>query len=342
MRETSYTFCSEKARIPAWCDRILRKGDRLRQTTYNHVPTFRFSDHRPVYAHFICTVEIVDEKHKNRLNTELYEQRRAAVGSIATNADSDEDLIGYESIEPGLPPASSDRRKWWLDYSKGDQHTDPSVRLRRRRETATNMLKGLPARSAIRPPADTLIPNPSRPSNPFSSTTQSDWAKGQLHGGSQMTVLTSPNNIANLHSGLSSPASGASPGPPLPRRTIMQDHGDALLRKPSAASTVSRKPAPPVVPVKPVNLGGFNTTSGETAQSTIAGGLFIDAGGARGGKPPPPRPRGTSTKVARSLLDDDNHGAPAKLVRNKNVMDEDDNDSDQSQSLSGWAPLKPS
>jgi hypothetical protein len=27
----------------------------------------------------------------------------------------DEDLLGYESVEPGLPPASSDRRKWWLD-----------------------------------------------------------------------------------------------------------------------------------------------------------------------------------------------------------------------------------
>jgi len=42
---------SEKARIPAWCDRVLRKGDNIRQIHYNDAP-LRFSDHRPVYATF--------------------------------------------------------------------------------------------------------------------------------------------------------------------------------------------------------------------------------------------------------------------------------------------------
>lgn len=37
-----------------------------------------------------------------------------AAGANMEDTD-DEDLIGYEAIEPGLPPASSDRRKWWLD-----------------------------------------------------------------------------------------------------------------------------------------------------------------------------------------------------------------------------------
>lgn len=112
---------SEKGRIPAWCDRILRKGDNLRQINYTTAP-LRFSDHRPVYATFQCTVNMVDEKRKDQMRNELYEQRRAAVGdSIANTNDEDtddEDLIGYESIEPGLPPASSDRRKWWLDSGR--------------------------------------------------------------------------------------------------------------------------------------------------------------------------------------------------------------------------------
>jgi hypothetical protein len=111
---------SEKARIPAWCDRVLRKGDNIRQINYDAAP-LRFSDHRPVYATFQCLISKVDDKKKEQLSQELYRQRRAVVGdthAAGTGDDTDlddEDLIGYDSIEPGLPPASSDRRKWWLD-----------------------------------------------------------------------------------------------------------------------------------------------------------------------------------------------------------------------------------
>jgi hypothetical protein len=112
---------SEKARIPAWCDRILRKGDNLRQINYESAP-LKFSDHRPVYASFQCLISKIDEKKKEALSDELYLQRRTNVGDPTANGpmddSDDEDLIGYDSIEPGLPPASSDRRKWWLDNGK--------------------------------------------------------------------------------------------------------------------------------------------------------------------------------------------------------------------------------
>lgn len=109
---------SEKARIPAWCDRVLRKGDNIRQINYDAAP-LRFSDHRPVYATFQCLISKIDEGKKEQLSQELYRQRRAVVGDSHAAGEmddtDDEDLIGYDSIEPGLPPASSDRRKWWLD-----------------------------------------------------------------------------------------------------------------------------------------------------------------------------------------------------------------------------------
>ena len=79
----------------------------------------RFSDHRPVYATFQCSVSDVDEITKEALSRKLYAKRKADIGdTTATAGDEDiddEDLIGYESIAPELPPASSDRRKWWLD-----------------------------------------------------------------------------------------------------------------------------------------------------------------------------------------------------------------------------------
>ncbi|KAM0329882.1 hypothetical protein ACHAQA_004047 [Verticillium albo-atrum] len=109
---------SEKARIPAWTDRILRKGQNLRQLSYNSAP-LKFSDHRPVYATFQCTVSIIDEPHREQISQELYLRRKQEVGDPSTSLDTedsdDEDLIGYDAVEPGLPPASSDRQKWWLD-----------------------------------------------------------------------------------------------------------------------------------------------------------------------------------------------------------------------------------
>ena len=109
---------SEKARIPAWCDRILRKGDNLRQINYSTAP-LRFSDHRPVFATFECTVSVVNETIKNHFSNKLYHKRRLEVGNATTNTRTsdldDEDLIGYDPIVPGLLSASTDRKKWWLN-----------------------------------------------------------------------------------------------------------------------------------------------------------------------------------------------------------------------------------
>ncbi|KAG5983655.1 hypothetical protein E4U55_007579 [Claviceps digitariae] len=149
---------SEKARIPAWTDRILRKGSILRQLSYDSAP-LRFSDHRPVYATFECRVNIVNEETREKISRELYQRRKADVGDatahLGEGEDSDDgDLIGYDSVEPGLAPASSDRQKWWLD-------------------------NGLPARAQITVPNGRdglpMVLNPHRPSNPFGQTDEPDW-----------------------------------------------------------------------------------------------------------------------------------------------------------------------
>ncbi|KAI4133909.1 MAG: hypothetical protein LQ347_001963 [Umbilicaria vellea] len=97
------------------------KGDNLRQMKYS-TASLRFSDHRPVYAIFQCTISVVNESVKEGISREIYEKRRSEVGEITANSkgieNDDDDLIGYDAIAPGLPPASSDRRKWWLDNSK--------------------------------------------------------------------------------------------------------------------------------------------------------------------------------------------------------------------------------
>lgn len=155
---------SEKSRIPAWCDRVLRKGDNLRQINYTTAP-LRFSDHRPVFATFQCTISNVNEPLRDSLSREIYKQRKLNMGITTANARDDgvddEDLIGYESIAPELPPASSDRRKWWLD-------------------------NGLPAQSRVEPPIRNSTLNSQRSSNPFTPSNEPDWViipKSSMHQG---------------------------------------------------------------------------------------------------------------------------------------------------------------
>jgi hypothetical protein len=109
---------SDKGRIPAWTDRVLRKGNNIRQINYNSAP-LRFSDHRPVYATFEVDVSLIDEKHRDELNVTLYKKRKSAIGdgtAAAAIPDTDEeDLLGFEPVQSGWPSASSDRQKWWLD-----------------------------------------------------------------------------------------------------------------------------------------------------------------------------------------------------------------------------------
>ncbi|EPS42690.1 hypothetical protein H072_3317 [Dactylellina haptotyla CBS 200.50] len=152
---------SEKLRIPAWCDRILRKGSNVRQLTYNSAP-LKFSDHRPVYATFEATIQFIDEEVKEKLSQQIYASRRDSVGAATKYSstpnlldyyESDEDQVDQEPLAPGLPPASSDMRKWWLDH-------------------------GAPAKSTVKSPGENYELNTTKMmGNPFAPSIEKDWVK---------------------------------------------------------------------------------------------------------------------------------------------------------------------
>jgi hypothetical protein len=72
-----------------------------------------------VYAVFECVISTVNVELENKLRNEIYNKEKRSISNATVSARSDgtddEESIGYDSIGPGLPPASSDRRKWWLD-----------------------------------------------------------------------------------------------------------------------------------------------------------------------------------------------------------------------------------
>ncbi|RAL15693.1 SacI domain and endonuclease/exonuclease/phosphatase family protein [Aspergillus homomorphus CBS 101889] len=145
---------SEKARIPAWCDRILWKGSNLRQIDYD-TANLRFSDHRPVWATFTCLISILNEEQKARLQHMLYSKYQhspcAVVTSKVKRADTGSGFLSHignaTRIEHSAINSTYD--KWWL-------------------------CQGKPVRSQVIPPAHNYIWNIHRNSNPF-LWDQNDW-----------------------------------------------------------------------------------------------------------------------------------------------------------------------
>ncbi|KAI9745444.1 MAG: inositol polyphosphate 5-phosphatase [Claussenomyces sp. TS43310] len=369
---------SEKARIPAWTDRILRKGNNLRQTEYAIAP-LRFSDHRPVYGLFDCTVSIIDESIREALSRRIFEKRRAEIGGTVVNARTDdtddEDLIGYDSIEPGLPPASSDRKKWWLENSQ-------------------------PARSTVKAPMRNSIPNPNRPSNPWKYTEEPDWVTVPRTNSNRSESYQSSASVSTSSSGGRTTANnrivaGSRKLPPPfvasparkeisiePSRALTQ----SLQRQNSVSSTTSQtsnsKTAPPVgkkpshlvvaktgssvhivssagenegsrgvvkVPVRgrsmaevqtsfpPPPGSGSESTDG-TANSSRSASYHDQNRSIRTQVPPPPPPqprRGGVTARKAVAADNAEEIAPALPARPMDLLGDDNHD------IKGWEALKP-
>ncbi|KAJ8473729.1 hypothetical protein ONZ45_g16188 [Pleurotus djamor] len=100
---------SEKARIPAWTDRVLFRGSHLDLSVYSRAE-LKGSDHRPVYAIFRCDVRVVDTLKKSALSRLLLE----SVTSTEPGEKLDEKLakLSLPSYTE-LPPPSSDDAAWW-------------------------------------------------------------------------------------------------------------------------------------------------------------------------------------------------------------------------------------
>ncbi|ESZ99269.1 phosphoinositide phosphatase [Sclerotinia borealis F-4128] len=363
---------SEKARIPAWTDRILRKGSNLRQINYNAAP-LRFSDHRPVYATFQCTVSIIDESVRDSLSRSIYDRRREEIGGATASSKmdgtDDEDLIGFESIEPGLPPASSDQRKWWLDGGKL-------------------------AKSHVQPPSNLkdAVLNPKRPSNPWTLSDEPDWVNVPRPGMSSrnnsqqmppQTPMTrngtvprklpppfDPSALPSSQHRLGNPTTNNSSTPSLPTKTVLpppqilasnsMTPGPAtttksvlpppqLTRRASTETTRSSYKKAPPLPRKPVHL----------ASTSVSPTLSTTSLASRSKESPAPvsgeyRDFSPPVRRATSGLDKSNLGPPPPPQSRRPGRTADDEgpkpelpkrpadllgDSDD---MGGWETLKPS
>lgn len=268
---------------------------------------------------------MINEELRETISHELYQRRKAEVGDVTAHMGlgddtEDEDLIGYDSIEPGLPPASSDRQKWWLDNKQ-------------------------PARAAVPVPRDgnghPMALNPHRSSNPFGQSDEPDWISipRSSSKASLSSISSSPFEKVTLPHGMASGLSGMPPRklpPPfdpstLPakvgRMNLSDDHGPAS-RGPASRGTTPPPPPPPrrqtgmvttpavapslglnrtqtqplhVPPSRPISVASHNSHASHTT---------------RGGKSPPP--------VAKKPAHLATISPSASPVPNRGCLDDDD------------------
>jgi hypothetical protein len=64
-------YDAKKNRIPSWTDRILYSSKGVTPLSYNADMELRISDHRPVFASFLCNVN-VDVVHKSSTTTHTF------------------------------------------------------------------------------------------------------------------------------------------------------------------------------------------------------------------------------------------------------------------------------
>jgi synaptojanin len=191
---------------------------------------------------------------RERISQELYQQRKSDVGditavSLSSEDTEDEDLIGYDSIEPGLPAASSDRNKWWLDNRQ-------------------------PARANIQPPkasgSQSTVLNPNMSANPFTPSQEPDWISVprarvssfsgnlssspyehiQIPGDFLTSTPSSAPRRPPLRDDQRSQLDGTPPPPPPPRRQtgMSSGSGSGSAEAPLTFSKMQPQPAPPPRP----------------------------------------------------------------------------------------------
>lgn len=249
-------------------------------------------------------MSVVDEQLRESISKELYQRRKVDVGDatahLGTGEDSDdEDLIGYDSIEPGLPPASSDRQKWWLDNKQ-------------------------PARAAVPVPkprnGQTIGLNPNRPSNPFGITEEPDWISipRSSSKASLSSMSSSPFEKVNLPNVMASASASTSSVPP--RKLPPPYDPSALLSKVGHMNLMddhtpmgqAETPPPPPPPRR------GTSTVGPKGQATPGNGFSISRVQTHP-LPPPLRPTSAAsyTSYTSQFSQNGKAGKPAPPVAKK-------------------------
>lgn len=89
---------SEKARAPAWTDRILWKGDHIEQSAYRSHMELKISDHKPVSAVFKSGMKVIDPQKYRRIYEEVMKKLDKLENEFLPQVTVDSTEINFEMV----------------------------------------------------------------------------------------------------------------------------------------------------------------------------------------------------------------------------------------------------
>uniref|UniRef100_A0A6M2DJ32 phosphoinositide 5-phosphatase n=1 Tax=Xenopsylla cheopis TaxID=163159 RepID=A0A6M2DJ32_XENCH len=89
---------SEKNRAPAWCDRILWRGNDIKQIAYRSHPQLKCSDHKPVSALFESQMIVVDEVKYRKTHEDVMKQLDKLENEFLPQATVDRTEIDFGDL----------------------------------------------------------------------------------------------------------------------------------------------------------------------------------------------------------------------------------------------------
>ncbi|KAK6633561.1 hypothetical protein RUM44_004168 [Polyplax serrata] len=98
---------SEKNRAPAWCDRILWKGEGVQQLIYKSHPSLKISDHKPVSALFDSKIQVIDESKQRKTHEEVIKCLDKVENEFLPQVTVDSNEIIYDTVRY-LEPVSKE------------------------------------------------------------------------------------------------------------------------------------------------------------------------------------------------------------------------------------------
>lgn len=89
---------SEKSRPPAWCDRVLWKGEHMKQLCYRSHPSLLISDHKPVSAIFESGIKVVDNNKYRKIYEEVLKKLDKLENEFLPQVTVDKTEIHFEKV----------------------------------------------------------------------------------------------------------------------------------------------------------------------------------------------------------------------------------------------------
>ncbi|KAI4497099.1 hypothetical protein M0802_007845 [Mischocyttarus mexicanus] len=98
---------SEKGRAPAWCDRILWKGEAITSIHYRSHPELKLSDHKPVSAIFDSQIRIIDVVKYRKTHEEVMKKLDKLENEFLPQVMVDTTEVIFDTLK-FLEPSSKD------------------------------------------------------------------------------------------------------------------------------------------------------------------------------------------------------------------------------------------